>query len=194
MAHACVDGVVMPAEQARIPATDEGLLRGDGVFEVVRCYAGRPFALSEHFERLERSAREPAPGARRRARARRRRGAARGEPGHDGLLRVLVTRGGRRLALLEPLPATRPVVRLGTVTYAPTRILDGVKSLSYAATCWPPPRARARLRRGAARHAARSRARGADLVVLLGRATASCSRRRWTTTSSPRSPAPRVWS
>jgi branched-chain amino acid aminotransferase len=45
----------------------------------------------------------------------------------------VVTRGGRRVLLTEPLPPTRERVRLGTVTYAPTRILDGVKSLSYAA-------------------------------------------------------------
>jgi branched-chain amino acid aminotransferase len=132
MAHACVDGVVMPAEQARIPATDEGLLRGDGVFEVVRCYGGRPFALTEHFERLARSAANLRLGldvAQVRADVE---ALLATEPGYDGLLRVLVTRGGHRLALLEPLPATAPVVRLGTVTYAPTRILDGVKSLSYA--------------------------------------------------------------
>ena len=33
----------------------------------------------------------------------------------------------------EPLPDMAPGIRLGFVTYAPTRILDGVKSLSYAA-------------------------------------------------------------
>ena len=42
--------------EARIPAADDGLLRGDGVFEVIRLYAGRPFALGEHLDRLERSA------------------------------------------------------------------------------------------------------------------------------------------
>ena len=130
---ACLDGVVMPADQARIPATDEGLLRGDGVFEVVRCYDGLPFALDEHLERLARSARNLRLPLDREA-VRSDAGALlAAEPGHDGVLRVLVTRGGRRLALLEPLAAMAPVVRLATVTYAPTRILDAVKSLSYAA-------------------------------------------------------------
>ena len=46
----------MLASSATIPATDEGLLRGDGVFEVIRLYAGRPFAFEEHLKRLERSA------------------------------------------------------------------------------------------------------------------------------------------
>ncbi len=130
---AWLDGAVMPAEQARIPATDDGLLRGDGIFEVIRCYEGRPFALRDHFERMAGSARN--------LRLEVDLDAVRAgvddllaaQPGHDGVVRVLVTRGGHRLALLEPLPPTPPVVRLGTVTYAPTRILDGVKSLSYAA-------------------------------------------------------------
>ena len=59
--------------------------------------------------------------------------AARGE-GFDGLLRVVLTRGGRRLLMTEPMPPSRSDrLRLGFVTYAPTRVLDGVKSLSYAA-------------------------------------------------------------
>ena len=53
---AIVDGTVSPAAEARIPVTDEGLLRGDGVFEVMRLYGGRPFALDEHLARLARSA------------------------------------------------------------------------------------------------------------------------------------------
>jgi branched-chain amino acid aminotransferase len=37
-----LDGEVLPVAEARIPVTDEGLLRGDGVFEVLRVYEGRP--------------------------------------------------------------------------------------------------------------------------------------------------------
>src|SRR3954463_11751596 len=51
-----LDGTVLPADEVRIPATDEGLLRGDGVFEVVRLYEGRPFAIDDHLARMERSA------------------------------------------------------------------------------------------------------------------------------------------
>ncbi|HEX6391753.1 MAG TPA: aminotransferase class IV, partial [Solirubrobacteraceae bacterium] len=54
-------------------------------------------------------------------------------PGFEGQLRVLVTRGGRRIALLEDVPEHKATVRLATVEYVPTRILDQVKSLSYAA-------------------------------------------------------------
>jgi branched-chain amino acid aminotransferase len=58
--------------------------------------------------------------------------AARGGADFDGCLRVVLTRGGRRLLLTEPLPPGPERPRLGFVTYAPTRVLDGIKSLSYA--------------------------------------------------------------
>jgi branched-chain amino acid aminotransferase len=130
---AIVDGTVQPAEEARVPATDEGLLRGDGVFEVIRLYRGRPFAFDEHLARLERSARNlrlPLDVAAVRADAE----ALLAAGGRrDGQLRLVVTRGGRRVGLLEPEPAHSDAVALATVIYAPTRVLDGVKSLSYAA-------------------------------------------------------------
>ncbi len=53
---AIIDGDVMDVAQAQIPVTDEGLLRGDGVFEVMRLYNGRPFALEDHYARLATSA------------------------------------------------------------------------------------------------------------------------------------------
>jgi 4-amino-4-deoxychorismate lyase len=48
-------GVVDPGEPV-IHADDLGLLRGLAVFETMRVYAGRPFALDAHLDRLERSA------------------------------------------------------------------------------------------------------------------------------------------
>ena len=50
---AYVDGKWTPAEEARISVLDHGLLYGDGVFEGIRVYAGRPFLLEEHLDRLE---------------------------------------------------------------------------------------------------------------------------------------------
>ena len=132
---ASVDGEITLASEATIPATDEGLLRGDGAFEVIRVYDGRPFALDEHLERLERSAsnlRLAVDLEAIRADARRLLSHAGAGPDHE-LLRIVVTRGGRRLLLTEPLPEVPDRARLGTITYAPTRVLDGVKSLSYAA-------------------------------------------------------------
>lgn len=39
-----------------MPLTDSSVLRGDGVFEAIRAYAGRCFRLDDHLDRLERSA------------------------------------------------------------------------------------------------------------------------------------------
>jgi branched-chain amino acid aminotransferase len=132
----CLDGVIAPAAEIVVPATDEGLLRGDGVFEVVRVYDGRPFALSEHFDRLERSAASLRLGREvPRAELEAEVPAlldARGGAAFDGCLRIVLTRGGRRLLLTEPLPPGPERPRLGFVTFAPNRVLDGVKSLSYA--------------------------------------------------------------
>src|SRR3954466_12110094 len=126
-----LDGSVLPAEQIQIPATDEGLLRGDGVFEVMRLYDGRPFAIDDHLERMERSARNlllplDADAVRADIEAL----LEAGRPS-EGVVRVLVTRGGHRIGFLEPLPELPETLALKTITYAPTRILDGVKSLSY---------------------------------------------------------------
>lgn len=132
---ASVDGEIVAADDAVIPATDEGLLRGDGAFEVIRVYDGRPFALEEHLRRLERSASNlRLPVDLESVRADANRLLARADAGGDHeQLRVVLTRGGRRLLLTEPLPPTPAEIRLGSITYSPTRILDGVKSLSYGA-------------------------------------------------------------
>jgi branched-chain amino acid aminotransferase len=132
---ASVDGSIMLASAATIPATDEGLLRGDGVFEVIRVYDGRPFAFEDHLRRLETSAlnlRLPLDLEAIRAYANRLLAHAGTGPDHD-LLRIVVTRGGRRVLLTERLPQHPEHFRLASITYSPTRVLDGVKSLSYAA-------------------------------------------------------------
>ena len=130
-----MDGLITLASEAKIPATDEGLLRGDGAFEVIRVYDGKPFAFEPHLTRLERSAlnlRLPLDLEAIRADSGRLLAHAGAGPDHE-LLRIVVTRGGRRLLLTEPLPATPERVRLASIIYSPTRVLDGVKSLSYAA-------------------------------------------------------------
>src|SRR5919197_5174057 len=99
-----LDGAVLPADEVQIPATDEGLLRGDGVFEVVRLYDGRPFALGDHLARMQRSAdnlRLAIDIDALRADIDALLDAGRPD---DGVLRVLVTRGGRRIGFIEPLP------------------------------------------------------------------------------------------
>ncbi len=133
---ASLDGIIAPAGDTYIPVTDDGFLRGDGVFEVVRIYEGQPFAMEEHFDRLERSAENLRLGAVPRAELEREAAdllSRRGGDAFDGQLRLVLTRGGHRLLITEPIPPGRgDSVRLAFVTFAPTRILDGVKSLSYA--------------------------------------------------------------
>jgi branched-chain amino acid aminotransferase len=133
---ASLDGQIAPAEQTVVPVTDEGFLRGDGVFEVIRVYAGVPFALDEHLLRLNRSTTNLRLGwnaqrADLEADAARLL-EARGGSAFDGCLRIVLTRGGRRLLITEPLPPIAEAARLAYVTFCPTRILDGIKSLSYA--------------------------------------------------------------
>jgi branched-chain amino acid aminotransferase len=135
---ACLDGRTSAAAEASVPVVDEGFLRGDGVFEVIRVYDGRPYAFADHLDRLERSAANlrlgwevPRPQLETEA------GELleqRGGSGFDGALRIVLTRGGRRLLLTEQVAPQPPGgTRTCFVTFAPTRILDGVKSLSYAA-------------------------------------------------------------
>jgi branched-chain amino acid aminotransferase len=130
---AILDGAVMDVSQAQIPVADGGLLRGDGVFEVIRLYDGRPFGLDEHLARLASSAAAlrlalDLDAVRADAQA-----LLQASQPPDGLLRLLVTRGGRRIGIVEKLPELPDTIALATITYSPTRILDGVKSLSYAA-------------------------------------------------------------
>ena len=131
---ASLDGEITLASEALIPAADDGLIRGDGAFEVIRVYDGQLFAFEQHMARLERSGRNlrlPIDLEAVRADAYRLLAQAGNGPDHD-LLRIVITRGGRRLLLTEALPSTPDHIRLKTVTYAPTRILDSIKSLSYA--------------------------------------------------------------
>lgn len=128
-----IDGAIAPVEELTIPVTDDGLVRGDGVFEVVRLYAGVPFALEDHYARMRRSAERSRLPVDFDALAGEVRALLDEAGAVDMALRIMCTRGGRRIALIERIPPYPESVALATVTYAPTRVLDGVKSLSYCA-------------------------------------------------------------
>jgi branched-chain amino acid aminotransferase len=51
-----LNGAWLPREEARVSVLDQGFLYGDGVYEVIRIYRGKPFYLLEHLERLRASA------------------------------------------------------------------------------------------------------------------------------------------
>jgi branched-chain amino acid aminotransferase len=130
---ASVDGAIAPTTEATIPLPDDGLYRGDGVFEVIRLYEGEPFALTAHLDRLERSAAAIELPVERGAVERELEGLLTAHGSGDAQLRIVLTRGGRRILLVENLPDKGASVRLATVTYSPSVILTGVKSISYAA-------------------------------------------------------------
>ena len=53
---AFVNGAFVPLAEAKVSIEDRGFQFGDAIYEVIRTYNGRPFALEDHLARLERSA------------------------------------------------------------------------------------------------------------------------------------------
>jgi D-alanine transaminase len=51
-----INGEIIPLAEARIDVEDRGFQFADGVYEVIRLYNGKPFALDAHLRRLEKSA------------------------------------------------------------------------------------------------------------------------------------------
>lgn len=124
---------------------DGAVLRGDGCFEAIRSYGGKPFAVDRHYRRLVNSAKalrldapresELATWVERTA-----------EEAGDGIIRVVLTRGeavpghdapGRCLVMWHPVPL--PPARLTLLPIAapwhPGGFewgLAGVKTISYA--------------------------------------------------------------
>ena len=128
----------------RLPVTDSLVVRGDGCFEAVRSYGGRLFLLDRHLDRLERSASKMGLSLPERSDLAEWAESAAG--GSDGIVRIIVSRGGavpgaddpgRCLVYRHPLPRRRERVALGSVTapWHPAGAeweLAGVKKTSYA--------------------------------------------------------------
>lgn len=53
---AFINGMFVPMAEAKVSIEDRGFQFGDGVYEVIRTYKGRPFELEAHLARLDRSA------------------------------------------------------------------------------------------------------------------------------------------
>jgi branched-chain amino acid aminotransferase len=131
-----LDGELMRAGEATISVNDDGLIRGDGAFDAFPLRDGHAFARAAHLDRLERSCHAlalPCP---------------RGElesdidllltraPDGYAVIRIVLTRGGRRICRLESRGEVAGLInpaRLLPVVYDPSVLLNGVKSLSYAA-------------------------------------------------------------
>jgi branched-chain amino acid aminotransferase len=132
-----IDGELSDPHEATISVLDDGLLRGDGAFEAIKLYGAHPFRLAEHIDRLERSAEAihldfDRPALEAEVDALLADLARSGAPA-EAMLRIVLTRGGRRIALAEQLPDWPETVDVALVQLSPSEILAGVKSISYAA-------------------------------------------------------------
>jgi branched-chain amino acid aminotransferase len=105
-----IDGALFSPAEARVSVYDRGFLYGDAVFEVLRTYAGKPFALGEHLARLRRSAERvfialPLDDA---ALASEVEAAIAASGNDESYVRIVLTRGAGPLSL-DPDTATRPL-------------------------------------------------------------------------------------
>jgi len=128
-----IDGDIGAIEDARISITDDGFLRGDGAFEVLRLYEGKPFAMEDHLDRLERSSKGIFLEWDRATFEKEIDSLLKANDDSGWSLRLVVTRGGRRIAMIERPAPFEHGIRLQSVTYQPTIVLTGLKTLSYEA-------------------------------------------------------------
>jgi branched-chain amino acid aminotransferase len=126
-----VDGRISPVAEATVSITDDGFLRGDGAFEMLKLYSGRPFGMQDHMDRLDRSAAGIFLDYDRPAFEREIAKLIEAHGAHDAALRLVLSRGGRRIAIIEPLPDFKHGLTLSSVRYQPTIVLTGLKTLSY---------------------------------------------------------------
>jgi branched-chain amino acid aminotransferase len=132
--HAWIDGRELPYAEASVPVDDPGLVRGDGIFEVVRLYSGRALCMDEHVARLGRSAAAMRLPVDLSAVAADGEAAAATAPrDEDRIVRILVTGAGRRIVTVERFEPPPSPARLLPVEHRPSPLMVRVKSLSYGA-------------------------------------------------------------
>jgi len=129
-ALAYADGQIVAARDATVPLTDDGVLRGDGIFETLLVHQGRLHAFAGHHARLERSAKMldlvvPDVASPMTALL-----DAYGP--HDGIAKIVLLRGGTLRLIVSP-PAPWP----GTLSLDVQDLpwggpLAGAKTMSYA--------------------------------------------------------------
>ena len=133
-----IDGKYYDEKNARISVMDHGLLYGDGVFEGIRSYNGRVFRLSEHIDRLFRSAKTillTIPMTRQEM-AQAVLDACRRNRVRDGYVRLLVTRGIGTLGL-NPNGCKQPsvIIIAGKIQLYPAELYQqGLKIITVPTT------------------------------------------------------------
>ncbi len=137
-----VNGEARDADAPAVPALDPGLL-GQGVYESLRTYAGAPFALARHLDRLESGARVldipcPREAVEADVHAAARRFGSR--PERDARVRIVLTAGGTRVVVAEALRDRRADRTHGIAAVTlpwprePRSPTAGVKATATAAT------------------------------------------------------------
>jgi branched-subunit amino acid aminotransferase/4-amino-4-deoxychorismate lyase len=147
--QAWIDGRLVPLHEAALPLLTDGLLRGDGGFETIGVWSGRPFRLESHLDRLDASlaALELPPPDRPRLHEAVDTLLA-GAPGEDAALRCYVLAGGAHIVTLDAQPVRPDIASLSTQPAPWIRPLGsygpaGAKTLSYAPNMAALRRARA---------------------------------------------------
>jgi branched-chain amino acid aminotransferase len=133
MAIYYIDGAFVPAEKAVIPVDDLAILRGIGVFDLLRTYDGKPYFLDAHIDRLEESARKidlALPWSHDEIAAIVKKTLARNDI-PEATIRIVVT-GGSSKDFMTPSGSPRLLVLVSPVRRLPAKwYTDGVKIVSW---------------------------------------------------------------
>ena len=128
-----INGVPVPAGATAQVALDDGLVRGDGVFEGLRSYRRRLRDPAAHLDRMERSAAGVGLRFPRALLAEELTRFAGLTGAEDAAIRAILTRSGQRILREEPLANPTGPWRLAPVEHRISPLLIGAKTLSYAA-------------------------------------------------------------
>lgn len=137
-----LNGQYLPIEEARVPVEDRGFLFADGLYEVIRVYNGRIFALEPHLRRLADGLRalrigftgldELGPIAERLL-------DENGLRSGDATIYIQVTRGAAPRAHAFPSPDVPPTVYVAARPFTPYPAAyyeNGVKAITVPDTRW----------------------------------------------------------
>ncbi|MGE0324617.1 MAG: aminotransferase class IV [Polyangiaceae bacterium] len=116
-----IDGNIVAPADAKVSVFDRGFLYGDSVFETIRTYEGKPYALDEHLARLARSAERvaielPVTVGQLHQQVQ---DVVTASGNAESYIRLMVTRGSGELGLAPDLAVSPLVVILVTSLHAP---------------------------------------------------------------------------